>query len=630
MLVLSILNILRIMERSKVVKYAEYMFSGIFCSLVFVFFAFFYNSHLHFVEQFQFFQLTGDFFISKLGSPGGLSGYIGGFLTQFYYLSLAGPLIITALLFALQRVMIRILHNANFSPVLFPVTFMPSLLAGLILCNEFYPLSAITGFLIAMLSGLGYVSITNMRLRFIAGMLLIPLTYWAAGGSYMSLVLLMLAYELILYQQSRKKRSSVPVAIYPSVIRGWYLTGYILLAAVIPLLVSQFLILQPLMMSFLSEFYYNVLTAIPTAVLVLFIIPPALLLLVSIFSIKEKHKISLLAFQAAVFVVLCFFGIKSFANFEAEQIMKYDYLVRNEKWNDVLEYADKKPPRNYLSLAMLNLSLAKTGQLGEKMFFYDQHGINGLFLPFNREYATALMGNELLYHLGLTNASQEYAFESMQTIPNMGLSARIIKRLAETNLINGQYRVSEKYLTLLSKTLFYRGWAKNTMKYLDNEERINNDRNYGEKRKFMVRSDYFFHIKNIEAVLNRMVKEHPDNKMAFEYLMAFYMINKDLRNFINLIPLMEKMQYSKVPVSYQEAIMYIIVSDNGDPAANTPSYITRDTQLRMKAYADIYMAYPDARQRLEKRFSGTYWFYLHFKEVDFSSAEEKPDNTGST
>lgn len=618
------------MEKSKVVKYAEYLFSGIFCSGVFVFFAFFYNSHLHFVEQFQFFLLTGDFFISKLVYPGGLSGYIGGFLTQFYYLSLAGPLIITALLFALQRVMKRILHTANSSPLIFPVTFVPSLLAGLILCNEFYPLSAITGFLIAMLSGLGYVSITNVRPRFIAGVLLIPLTYWAAGGSYMSLVLLMLAYELILYQRSRKKRSSDSGAIHPSGIRGWYLTGYLLLAVAIPLLVRQFLILQPLMMSFLSEFYYNVLTTTPTAVLVLFILPPSLMLLVSIVPSREKYLKSSLAFQAAVFAGLCFFGIKSFANFEAEQIMKYDYLVRNEKWNDVLGYADKKPPRNYLSLAMLNLSLAKTGQLGDKMFVYDQHGINGLFLPFNREYVTALMGNEILYHLGLTNASQEYAFESMQTIPNMGKSARIIKRLAETNLINGQYRVSEKYLTLLSKTIFYRKWAKNTRRYLNNEEKIDNDRNWGEKRKFMVRSDYFFHIKNIEAVLNRMVKEHPDNKMAFEYLMAFYMINKDLRNFINLIPLMEKMKYSKVPVSYQEAIMYIIGSNNEDPMTNSPAYITQDTKLRMRAYADIYTAYPDARVRLEKRFSGTYWFYLHFKEVDFSPAEEKSDNTGST
>jgi hypothetical protein len=618
------------MEKLKVVKYAEFLFSVIFFSGIFIFFSFFYNSHLHFEEQFQLFLLTGDFFTAKIGYPGGFSGWTGGFLTQFYYLSLAGPLIIAGLLFALQQIIKRILYKVNSSPVLFPVSFIPSLLAGMILCNEFYPLSAITGFLFAMLAGLAYVSIKTGRTRFITGLILIPLTYWLAGGSYISLLMLMLVYELLLYLRSRKKfpEGKVPINYYN--FRIWYFLAYLLVAAGIPLLVRQYLILQPLMVTFMSEFYYNILTTIPTAILLLFVIPPLLTLLVHFIFTKEKYVKTALAFQMAFFVVLAWFGFKSFANFEAEEIMTYDYLVRNEQWKDVLKYADKNPPRNYLSLAMLNLSLAKTGQMGNRMFSYDQHGINGLFLPFNREYVTAIMGNEILYHLGLTNASQEYAFESMETIPDMDKSARVIQRLAETNLINGQYKVSEKYLKLLEKTIFYRKWAKNAMTVLNNEEKINNDPDWGEKRKFMVRNDYFFHIKNIEAALNRMVKEHPDNKIAFEYLMAFYMINKDMRNFINLIPVMEKMGYSKVPVSYQEAIMYIIGLNNEDPMTNSPMYVSQDTRLRMKAYADIYTKYPDAQERLEKRFSGTYWFYLHFKEVELSSVEEKKNNTGST
>ncbi len=448
------------MEKLKVVKYAEYLFSGFFFTGIFIFFSFFYNSHLHFEEQFQLFLLTGDFFTAKMGYPGGFSGWTGEFLTQFYYLSLAGPLIIAGLLFVLQQIVKRILFKVNSSPVLFPVSFMPSMLAGMIICNEFYPLSAITGFLLAMLAGLIYVSIKTDRTRFMTGLILIPLTYWLAGGSFLSLLLLMLMYELLLYLRSGKKTGSGMATVKSYNLRGWYFIAYILMAAGIPFLVRKYLIIQPLMLTYMSEFYYNILTTIPAAVLVLFLLPSVLMVLVHIIKLKEKHVRMALTVQIAAFTVLCFFGFKSFANFEAEQIMTYDYFTRNERWNDVLKYAEKKPPRNYLSLAMLNLSLAKTGQLGDKMFNYDQHGINGLFLPFNREYVSAIMGNEILYHLGLTNASQEYAFESMETIPDMGKSARVIKRLAETNLINGQYKVSEKYLKLLEKTIFYRKWAK--------------------------------------------------------------------------------------------------------------------------------------------------------------------------
>jgi len=618
------------MEKKNVVKYAEYIFSGFFFSGIFLFFAFFYNSHLHFEEQFQLFLLTDSYFFEKMGFPGGFSGWTGGFLTQFYYVSWAGPLIITGLLFTIQRVIRQIVRNINSNPVLFPLTFIPSLLAGMILCNEFYPLSAITGFLLAILAGLIYVRVIKGSNRFIAGIILIPLTYWLAGGSFISLLLLMLAYEFLKNRRSLKEAKRNPGNAGSFNFKGWFFIAYILVAAGIPLLVRQFLILQPLMLTFLSEFYYNIRTTMPAAALILFILPALLMLIVHFVPVKDKYSKQLLATQVALFAVLWWMGFRSFANFEAEEIMTYDYLARNERWNDVIKYADKNPPRNYLSLAMLNLSLAKTEQLGNRMFAYNQHGINGLFLPFNRDYVTAIMGNEILYQLGLTNASQEYAFESMETIPNMGKSARVIKRLAETNMINGQYKVSEKYLKLLEKTIFYRTWAKRSLTMLDNEEKINSDPVWGEKRKFMVRNDYFFHIRNIEAVLNRMVKENPENKMAFEYLMAFYMINKDLRNFINLIPAMERMQYSKVPVSYQEAIMYIIGLNNEDPITNSPQYVSQDTRLRMKAYGDIYTAYPDAQERLEKRFSGTYWYYLHFRDAELSQVEENKNNTGST
>ena len=80
-----------LMAKEKIINYSEYILSGIVYAVIFVFFAFYYNSHLHFNEQFQLFLLTGDFFIEKLSFPGGFSGYVGGFLTQFYYLSLVGP-----------------------------------------------------------------------------------------------------------------------------------------------------------------------------------------------------------------------------------------------------------------------------------------------------------------------------------------------------------------------------------------------------------------------------------------------------------------------------------------------------------------------------------------------------------
>jgi hypothetical protein len=552
--------------------------------------------------------------------PGGFSGYLGGFLTQFYYLSFVGPLILTFLIFTIQQLTKHILFKINHNRTFFLLSFLPAMNAAMIMCDEFYPLSAIIGFLIALLSGLLYINVKTDRNRFISGLILIPLTYWLAGGSYLMFFSMAMVFEFIIYLRSRKegdikKLKDGNIKILYN-FKGWYFIVYLVFAICIPLLIKQYLILQPIMLTYMSEYYYNLRITTPVAIPVLFLLLPVLMIISSLLrATEERRRIALIA-QFGLLFIAAWFGFRAWTNFGAEKIMTYDYLVRNERWNEVIKFAEKNPPVNNLSLAMLNLSLAKTGQLGNKMFSYNQHSIGGLFLSFERESVAPLMGNEILYHLGLINASQEYAFESMETIPSMNKSARIIKRLAETNLINGNYKVSEKYLKLLGNTLFYRKWAKETMKYLYRDDMINSHPEWGEKRRLMVKEDFFFNINNIESYLNMMLKENPQNKMAFEYLMAFYMINKDLRHFINCIPMLEKMNYKEIPVSYQEAIMYIIGLSTKNPLANTPSYISENTKSRMKAYAGIYTTYPDARERLYKNFSGTYWYYLHFKEID--------------
>ncbi|HOW10400.1 MAG TPA: DUF6057 family protein [Bacteroidales bacterium] len=605
------------MENSKVVRIAGSLFTAIIPAGIYVFFAFFYNSHLHFEEQFRLFLFSRNYLTEKLILPGGLAGYLGEFFTQFYYISLIGPLVIALLLFALMMTLRRISMAVSSERIFLNLSCIPAIIAGMMLCNEFYPLSVVTGFLVATTAAMLFVRIKRNRERFITGIVLIPVVYWLAGGSFLSLLFIMLVFELLKGRSACKSR--------PESSKGyagrWKMVSYLLVAAALPLMVHGLYLPEAGLSAVFGRFYYNVPGMITASIVILFFLPSVLMLISGIFRIKEKHAVKAMTVEILFIILFCYAGFRSYSNFEAEETMTYDYLVREGRWEDVLIYSEKHPPGNYLSLSMLNLSLSKTGQMGNNLFRYDQHGINGLFLSFNKEYVAPLLGNEIFYNLGLINASQQYAFESMETIPDMGKSARVLKRLAETNLINGQYEVSEKYLHILELTFFYRKWAKTTLTYLYDEEKINNNAEWGEKRRFLVIDDYFFHVQDIEAALNRMIREHPDNKPAFEYLMAFYLITKDLRHFSELIPAMEKMQYKRIPSSYQEAITFILASGNKDPITASPPYISQDTKQNLKAYADIYNNYPDAGQRLRQRFSATYWYYLHFNDYQYNPEE---------
>lgn len=595
-------------KENRFIYYSEIFTSVLFGILIFVFFAFFYSYHLHFAEQIQLFLLTPDFFLEKISFPGGFNGYLGGFLTQFFYLPYAGALIISILLIAIQRFTKHILREITDSLIIFPLAYFPSLYSGLLLLNELYPIAAVTGILGALMLGWVYMKIKNPGYRFVAGIFLIPSAYYLLGGACLALLLIILVFELIL---KLKVKNDNTISENNS-LKIWHFLSYIILGLGIPFMIMRFFILQPLILSFLSEYYYNIPNVLPPGIIILFLIPSILMLIFFIIPVRYFTNKYAVFLQVIIVLAAGYLGYRSLVNFDAEKTMNYDYLVRIGHWKEVISTAAKNPPNNNLSLAMLNLSLAKTDQLGDKMFNYGQHGVDGLFLRFTNEYITPMMGNEILYQLGLINASQEYIFESMEIMPKMGKTVRAIKRLAETNLINGQYRVSEKYLKILEKTMFYSHWAKDTERYLYNEEMINRHPDWGEKRKLLVKQDFFFHIDDIESILHHILRDNPQNKLAFEYLMAYCLLDKELGKFIQFFPMIKNFNYDKIPTSYQEAILLYTTLTNNDPLVDSRLKISETVKSNMKAYADIYINNPNAKEILKKHYSGTYWYYLHY------------------
>ena len=64
-----------------------------------------------------------------------------------------------------------------------------------------------------------------------------------------------------------------------------------------------------------------------------------------------------------------------------------------------------------------------------------------------------MLTGEVYWQIGLVNTAQRFAFETMEAIPNYAKSCRAVKRLAETNLVNGEYAVARKYIPLLDRDI---------------------------------------------------------------------------------------------------------------------------------------------------------------------------------
>ena len=219
------------------------------------------------------------------------------------------------------------------------------------------------------------------------------------------------------------------------------------------------------------------------------------------------------------------------ANFKAEKVMQYDFMARHQQWNRILQVINAEKPNNQIGVTVQNLALAMHGMLLEHMSDYHQNGIAGL-LPDVKEDATSpLPTAEAFYYLGMINVAQRTVFEAQEAILDFQKSGRCYKRLAQTNLINGNYEVARKYLTALQKTLFYRGWANETLPLLGNEKTIAAHPEYGRLRQWAYKDDFYFSDHTTPEMLESLYSRNPDNRMAYQYLLAYYMLTGDRERF---------------------------------------------------------------------------------------------------
>jgi len=571
--------------------------------IVFLFFAFLYPFHLNYQEQYQMFLFTGDYFFQHLSKPGGFSDYCGSFFTQFFFYSWVGAIIIASLLTLLQRAVWFISKKTGGNRLFVPLTFIPSILYWGLLCDENYLLGGLIVMLVvaAFISALSMFKSIAARVSFV--LISIPLIYWLAGGGFLLLPLFAIIREI----RTRKMKTDHLVL---------FISGCIVLSLALPVVSKAFFLQYPVMQVWLAANFYRFPVIIPFSVgiigLLIVFIP------FGIQTLTNKVKIKKIGFllAAQLFLLLSAGGlyISRVTDREKEEVMAYDFNVRMRKWDQVIALADRKAPSSPLSVTCLNLALAKEGLLADKMFYYYQNGIEGLIPEFVRDFTIPMIAGEVYYHLGFVNTAQRYAFEAMEALPDYQKSVRSVMRLAETNLINGNYVVAGKYLHMLQKTFYYRGWATKALVTMKDEKLIDQHPEWGPLRKFRTKEDFIFSEGEKDMMLGILFSQNKENRMAYEYLMAYCLLTKDLQHFMQYIPMGRALNYSVIPTSYQEALIYVWEKTNKDPSVTIPYQITPITMQRMKAFERISPNQNNQDPALFDGFTNTYWYYLQFRK----------------
>ena len=289
--------------------------------------------------------------------------------------------------------------------------------------------------------------------------------------------------------------------------------------------------------AFGGSHYYRYPTVFPTLLYVAWLLAVALPFMARVlhkWATASSRPVVTFASFALVALVMGIIVWKN-ANFKAEKVMQYDFMACHQQWNRILETINAEKPNNQIGVTVQNLALAMRGMLADHLFDYNQNGILGLLPDVQSDATSPMPTAEAFYQLGMINVAQRTVFEAQEAILDFQKSGRCYKRLAQTNLINGNYEVARKYLTALQKTLFYRDWANETLPLLGNEKAIAQHPEYGRLRQWAYKEDFYFSDHVTPEMLESLFYGNMDNRLALEYLRAYYMLTGDRDSYARLL-----------------------------------------------------------------------------------------------
>lgn len=571
-------------------KYWKIGVSLLFGVAVFLFWWLAYPALLSFQEQYQLFLMDGDYIGQLLAVPDGFARCVAEYLTQYYISHALGALVLAIIFVIIHRLVWRLMAAvSDTASGHYALSFIPVLSLWLMLGDE----SVLLTFAIALILALATMwvyEVAGKRLRVYLIILLIPLLYWLAGP----VVLMFAAWVTIRQFQTMDSKWT-----------GLLIGVLAIIYALACILVSSWLVPYPLFRLFYGIDYYRFVEVyywMFLITMVLSVVIPAVM-----FWVPMLRRGRVTGCVEAVILLAAFLLLRpSFYDSRKAEVMEYDYLVRCQNWGAILAKADKKTPDLPMTVCATNLALGMSGQLGERLFDYYQNGTQGLVPPFERNFASILLTGEVYWQLGLVNNAQQFAFEAMEAIPNYAKSCRAVKRLAETNLVNGEYAVARKYLQMLQKTLAYHQWAERTLPLLGNEKAINEHPVYGRMRQMRLKDDFLFSERELDKIFGQLVMHNQRNGLALQYLLAAPLLNRDVNTFMNYMIYVDGLHLGYRPRSCQEAVVFAYAQRKQRP----PQGYVSDMVLRQFGeYVNIYsQGGKDAPQLA--RFKNTAWYYF--------------------
>lgn len=472
---------------------------------------------VHLTQEFRFYAMeSNDLFIYEwnhilltIGQPGGLALLIASFLTQFMKIPFLGTFLATSIYMAVGMMLYHMIRRRKGGALVSGLSFIPVAFLFLCLENDYYRFQGHVAFLSAVTALWLFLSISSERLRAAYAVVAVPALYWLAG-SVSAVFAVTAAVSEVTDRGLKGLWSLVCPALY-------LMTAY---------LMFRWSVAGSLEEAFSPFMYYSHPSTYFFPLYAWVCVP--LLWLVSFGVSLLKIRSSKTWIAAAAGIAFSFFiagNLYSKVHSRSSyRLIQEQCWADKEEWDRIIETADRRQPTFLVSY--LNLALAQKDILMERLPYFNPQPVDRIMLPTpNLKHGFSLQSKVYL-SWGYVSAARQAAFDANLVTPGMHNPSQL-KILVLTDMALDSYGTAEKYISILEKTLFYRKWAGEMRKILDNPSLEEEHPELSRLRKAIPLNGEYVRYDGLKGDMRDILEADPSQRILSQFYEAYTALEKE-------------------------------------------------------------------------------------------------------
>ncbi len=335
----------------------------------------------------------------------------------------------------------------------------------------------------------------------------------------------------------------------------------------------------------------------------------------------QQNNLSLITTLVVLIAGVWIANKANFDNYNYHAEMRMYRAVDEQRWNDVLkELADAPGDNTRQMVLMKNIALMNTGEIGNKMFKYNNMGEPPYVYDSLRVHLVQTAGSMVYYQHGKANFAYRWNVENGV---EFGYKVDDLKLMVRCAIVSDEKQLALKYINMLKRTAFHKEWAEHYEKIVRENQNIYNLPEFSNIMKLrtftnMADGDQgLCEMYLINYFSNTMNK---DSRLMQEMTLVYAMVQKDISLFWPRFFLYATLNANaQMPIHYQEAAYLYGTLEPGTVDLKKMPFDQTLINNRYSQFNQISQAYlrqghstEQIGELMKPMFGDTFWWFYYF------------------